>query len=152
MNGISYATYFQMHNFYYFFPHEYVAVILLTSEVSLDTHVFLVPHILGFFICEFIRFDKLVLCEKFPKKLLGIWNTEVKMLVWCNILQRMEKNNFFTFAYCGLRTKISFYQKKRRRERSSFLCFPVAAQSTFLSLPHILMWKILASNSYLFNL
>lgn len=62
----------------------------------------------------------------------------------------MKKIQFFTFAHCGLRTKISFYQKnKETHERSSFLCFPVAARSTFLSLPHTLMWKILANNSYL---
>lgn len=62
---------FKLVTFITFF-HKYVAVILLTSEVSVDTLIFFFPHILGFFICEFISFDKFDLCEKFPKKLLCV--------------------------------------------------------------------------------
>lgn len=165
-NWKSYAIfYFQMHNCITCinFFREHVPVILLSFEVSLDTLIFLCsPHpVLFSFICEITSCDKLELCESSPR-LYSIWNVK-KLLASENVglMQCSPKTEqipfFFLLLIVVWELRFLFLKNKKKRERevrevSSFLCFPVAAWSTFLCLPHVLMWKILANNTHLFIL
>lgn len=125
--------------------------------MSLGTHIYLSSPCPVFF-SLFVKAVVLTNLShvKVPQetlRLYSIWNgdyLQVKMLVWCSVLQRLKNKIiiFFVLLIVVWELRLGFIPKKKKKRRkihdiSSFLCFPVAAWSTFLCLPHILMWKIL---------
>lgn len=124
-----------MHN--RFFPWTCCCNFVAFWGVCRHAYIFVFPTSCAFFPL-FVK--SLVLtnlsCVEVPQetlRLYSIWNIkkllEVKMLVWCSVLQRMNKFRFgfgffFSFAHCGLRTKISFYKKKIIERDTFIFMFP----------------------------